>query len=157
MTAPDDFVAELHSLLSDLAAGRGHVSDRDLDGVLGKCGRLAFLIPGTRPFVSALWGARAASVEAARGRKREAPPGRHAARRFAPAARWLCTVLRPPSALATVVPPLEHCVSLHAQPIDPEGPHVEIDASPWGGGAVLYVNVVPIEFFSYFSTGSARF
>ena len=108
---PADFADGLHDLLEPLAAGKGHVTQATLDRVLGKCGRLAYLVPAVRPFVGALWGALAGSRAAQAAGRREAPPDRHAARRFAPASRWLRTLLRPPGASETLLP-LEQVVVL---------------------------------------------
>jgi hypothetical protein len=141
MSVPEAFAEDLHEKLEPLTRQRGHVRDHDLDIVLGKCGRLAYLIPACRPWVSALWGALAGSRSAAAsGRRPEAPRGCHAAQRFRVAARWLRTLLKPPAA-RTAAPwlPLETYVVADLTPITVEGPCVQVDASPWGGGAALQI------------------
>jgi len=138
VTVPPAFADGLFEELAPFAAGKGHIAHSTVERVLGKCGRLAYLVPGAKPFVSSLWGALAGSQTAGRGKHREAPPGRHAARRFGAAARWLRTLLRPPSPSAALLP-LEHLVVASEAPITKDAPTVEFDASPWGGGAVLKI------------------
>ena len=148
---PAAFVDKLFEQLFEMATGKGTTTDSELDVILGKCGRVAYVLPATRPFVAALWGAlsgsraAAASARNARGRP-EAPPGRHANRRFASAARWLRTVLRPPVPAEALVP-LEQVITRTRPTIDPKVACVQCDASPWGGGAVLFKDDVAIEFF----------
>jgi len=112
--------------------------------MLGKAGRLAYLIPPARPFVAALWGGFAGAQAAAHHGKREAPPGRFASKRFSRAARWLRTLLRPD--LAEPLLRLEQIVVASFPVIDPAFARIEFDASPWGGGAVLYRQDAPEEF-----------
>jgi len=54
ITVPDKFASELFDLLGPYTADSGHVPASELDFLLGKAGRLAYLIPTSRPFVSAL-------------------------------------------------------------------------------------------------------
>jgi len=42
--------------------------------------------------------------------------------------------------------PLEHVVVLNLAPISLDGPVVDVDASPWGGGAVLLLRGRPVEY-----------
>jgi len=147
VTAPQDFLDDLLAKLAPFAAGSGHVGSQEVDTILGKLGRLAYLVPAARPFVSAMWGARAGCEAAASGARREAPPGRFAARRFAPAARWLKTLIAPPpSARTAPLLPLEHYVTTEVPVITLAGPSVQVDASPWGAGAVFCLGGVPKEF-----------
>jgi len=146
VSVPPAFAEELLQMLKPLARGRGCTADAALDVVLGKAGRLAYILPATRPFVAALWGARAGSTSANFERKRrEAPPGQHANKRFASAARWLCTLLSPPGP-ADALLPLETVVAKQRAKIDPDHACIKCDASPWGGGAVLYEEGQPREF-----------
>jgi len=143
---PPPFADELFELLSPLARGKGHIAESDLDKVLGKAGRLSYLVPAARPYTSALWGALAGSKAARSQGKKEAPPRRVAARRFASAARWLQTLLRPPGDAAHHLP-LEQVIVAELPPITLEGPTVHVDASLWGGGGVLFVHGKPVEFW----------
>jgi len=145
ISVPQKFADELFELLSPFAADRGHVPAAGLDTLLGKAGRLAYLIPTSRPFVSALWGAYGGAKQAAAAGAKEAPPGRYAVSRFRRAARWIRTLLRPSTKAALV--PLEQIVSARIPEITAEGAMIQFDASPWGGGAVLFRQRVPVEFF----------
>jgi len=69
----DSFAEELYELLEEFSTKYGHVSKSTVERVLGKAGRLAYVVPPARPFVSALWGAFGAARDAAQRGKREAP------------------------------------------------------------------------------------
>jgi len=142
VSVPPKFASELFDLLEPMARGTGHLANTVVEKTLGKGGRLAFLIPSARPFVASLWAALAGSRGAAASNKREAPPGRHAVRRFRDAARWLRTLLRPPSSEDALLP-LEHLVLTTLPAIQKDGPSVQVDASLWGGGAVLFLDGSP--------------
>jgi len=113
--------------------------------MLGKAGRLAYVVPTARPFITGLWGALAGARAARDKGKRECPPGRVPTRRFRTAARWLLTLLEPPSGEGFL--PLEQVVCTTLPPIQPSAASVLFDASPWGGGAVLMVSERPVEYF----------
>jgi len=118
-----------------------------LDRLLGKAGRLAYIVPGARPYVVALWGGLAASRATQTTGKRESPPGTHACKRFASAARWLQVLLRPPG-LTPGILPLEHVILQQLPAIPRDAPAIQADASPWGGGAVLFIDRQPREFLA---------
>ena len=135
VSLPPEFIADLHDRLEPLAKGEGVVSQMNIDTILGKAGRVSYLIPDARPFVASLWGALAGCVDAETNKRREAPPGCRPCSRFAHGARWLRALLQPgPSGK---IFPLSHCISdepAHFAGLDT----VTFDASPWGGGAVLF-------------------
>jgi len=144
VTVPPEFSSAFFELLTPFAKGTGHASQTEIDSLLGKAGRIAYLVPSSRPWVGALWGALAGSKAASR-HKREAPPDRYPRKRFSSAARWLQTLLRPPLPQDTLLP-LEHLV-LEALPvIGPDSPTVHVDASPWGYGLVLHRDGKPVEY-----------
>ena len=145
VTVPQKFADELYELLGEFSRGQGHVSKTTVEKVLGKAGRLAYVIPPARAFVGALWGAFGAAREAARQNRREAPPGRFATRRFAKSAAWLRTLLRPETGEELM--PLEQIVETCVEPIDPADGMVTFDACPFGGGAVLHRQGAPTEYF----------
>jgi len=162
MSPPAAFVSDLFQKLGPLARDSGHVAEHDLEIVLGKCGRLAFLVPACRPWVTALWGALAGSRAAAEESRKhpEAPRGCHAARRFAVAARWLRVLLVPPvSAASPPLLPLETYVVADAPAISHAGPAIQVDASPWGGGAALVIDGAFVEHaaITWSSVTAARF
>ena len=77
--------------------------------------------------------------------RREAAPGTHATKRFKSAAVWLRTLLRPPGRMKGIIP-LEQLILQHVPDISKEAPAIQADASPWGGGAVLFINRRPVEY-----------
>ena len=110
VSVPPDFTKMLSAVLEPFLAGAGHISEEDTQRTLGRCGRLAYLIPSVRPFVAGLWGAWAAADRSARRGHREAPPGRVPAVRFQQAARWIHRLLHPPPRAEAWLP-LEHVVT----------------------------------------------
>ena len=46
---PPDFIETLSADLVPFLAGTGHISEEDAQRALGRCGRLAYLIPAVRP------------------------------------------------------------------------------------------------------------
>jgi len=145
ISVPPPFADELFAMLLPLAAGSGHVSESFLDKVLGKAGRLSYLVPASRPYVACLWSALAATKTASAQSRREAPPNRVPAKRFASAAQWLRVLLRPPGTTSQL--PLEQLVVADLPRISLEGPTVHVDASLWGGGGVLFENGRPVEYW----------
>ena len=110
--------------------------------IAGKCARAACVVPDAVPFAAALWGA-LAGAEAA---SRVAPPGRVACSRFAAAARWMQALVHPEG---LDILPLRRIV--RAQAGGPErlaDAVIKFDASPWGGGAALFVGGAPSEYFA---------
>ena len=92
-------------------------------------------------------GTLAASCAANARSRREAAPGHHAAKRFSAAAVWLRTLLKPPGPTDGLIP-LEQIV-LHGLPaISKNAPAIQADASPWSGGAVLFIDRRPREYFT---------
>jgi len=143
---PEDFVEKLVAGLAAVFSDKS-LTEVAVDRLLGRAGRLAYIIPTVKPYVGMLWSARAAAdrhhdAQQARSSTRMYPTGR-----FLPAARWLSTLLQPPPGQIWL--PLEHVVTEKAVPIDvARAPTVEFDASPWGFGAVLKQGGVPQVFFT---------
>jgi len=104
ITVPPEFASELHDLLEPFSKKTGVVDEAATDRMLGKAGRLMYLIPSARPWVSSLWGALAGSKASNQGQHREAPPNHHAVRLFSSSARWLRTLLKPPDPTAALLP-----------------------------------------------------
>ena len=56
-------------------------------------------------------------------------------------------LLRPPEGKVPWLP-LEHVIDVKLAPISLDtSPRVEVDASPWGCGAILFVNNIAMELF----------
>ena len=94
--------------------------------------------------MGALWGGLSGAKSAAAQGQREAPPGRYPVARFRRAASWLQTLLRPPAGVGLL--PLEQVIRTNLTPLDPNTARIHFDASPWGGGAVLFRQGQPSEF-----------
>ena len=134
MTLPPEFVNELVNLLQPLLKPIGHISERALLTMVGKCNRVAQIVPEARPFVGALYAALTGAQRSRTAGHKEAPPGRLPIRRFTVAARWMVQVL---SASGAVFP-LERRVQAGGPAAVPTSHWVaQFDASPWGGGAIL--------------------
>ena len=132
---PPEFLADLAQELQQVVAGVGSISGKAADRMVGRAGRLAYLVPASRPFVLSLYAALSAGRAAGNTEDCNRPLP---ASRFAPAARWLLALIRPRPGLEEEFP-LEHFV-LHAAPrmALTTAAVVYFDASLWGGGAVLY-------------------
>ena len=134
---PADFLKVFYEELEIFASGVGSVEEAVVKRLLGRAGRVAFIVPDARPFVSALWAAFAAATGAvAKSGRREAPPGRCAAKRFKHAARWLRALVAPHQGGRLF--PLESRYVLNMTRIQSDRFQAQFDASPWGGGAVLW-------------------
>ena len=131
-----EFADELHQQLQPFVDGVGHVSMADTERMLGRAGRLAYLVPTARPYVTSLWGAVGGSRAAVAKGRREAPPNRVPAQRFQQAALWVSTLLKPPKGFGGL--PLEQVVCLTLPPIDHAAASIQFDSSPWDAGAVLF-------------------
>ena len=125
--------------MAPLAARRGSVPVDVARAAVGKATRVAQVVPDAAPFVASLWAAlTAADKEQAQEGRRHAPPGRVACVRFSSAAAWILALLD------SHVLPLRRLVwSTAAQDVRMGPWTIEFDASPWGGGAVLYLNETP--------------
>ena len=131
MRLPPPFVENLLLLLSSIKA-TGTIAIHDLEVLIGKAARVAHVVPSARPFVAGLWGGLRAVRMAG---SRQAPPGRVPCRRLCYAASWLRALLTESDDCPLK---LERLVG----PSPPGSPstasrHIEFDASPFGGGAVL--------------------
>ena len=135
MRLPPDFVAELLILLLPLRSASGFMKTTELDIIVGKSARVAFVVPSAKPFVAALWGALAGANKARAAGVKEAPPGHLPCRRFSHAAAWISALLEEKESCPL---PLERIV--RARPparASTSGWRAEFDASIYGGGGVL--------------------
>ena len=144
MTLPDKFAKELAEQLSPFCSLKGHSSRKDAEIVVGRVARVAHVIAEARPFSSALWTALTESDRAHRAGQREAPPGRVAHRRFSFGARWVKALLEGSPDAPFL---LEREVRAEGpKPASLSSWSLATDASPWGGGAVLLHDGVPMEY-----------
>merc|ERR1712051_375476 len=146
LTLPAPFLVEFLQLLELFCRGRGTASWTQAKALAGKASRVAYIAPEARPFAGAIHSAKAAAERADRAGLREAAPGRVACRRFAPGARWLRAMVKGGRDARLV--PLQRLVFAVEPRADVHVRRVQFDASPWGGGAILYVLDTPTEYFS---------
>jgi len=134
MTLPQSLIDELLELLRPLSTSTGHISEKAVRTIVGKCNRVAQVVPDARPFVSAMYAALTSAQRAKSTGHREAPPGRVPIKRFSVAARWMRQVLGP----SCPVLPLERRIQAGGPAAIPDSVWTaQFDASPWGGGAIL--------------------
>jgi len=95
VSVPPDFADALWEDLELFTRSKA-VSRKDAERLLGRAGRLSYIVPCARPFVTSLWGAFLGTESAAKRGKRGAPPGKVPTTRFKEAVRWLSVLLRPP-------------------------------------------------------------
>ena len=131
---PEDFVDKMVDDIDHLYED-SVISEKQVDQLLGRAGRLAYLVPVVKPYVSMLWAAKAAAYRHQSLHKARTSGRRYPTQRFQHAAGWIHTLLRPPVGQALWLP-LQHIVVNYSTQINEENsPTVEFDASPWGYGA----------------------
>ena len=142
MTLTDDFIASLLQILEPFRHRRGTAPLSQARSLTGKAARVAQVVPEATPFAAALWAALSDCLKNSGCR----PPRQVPTVRFFVAACWFYALLTAPC--CPTLFPLERVV-YQAPPhlAFPRSPyHVESDASPWGGGAVLYHHSKPVEY-----------
>ena len=145
LTLPAPFLEGLVKLL-DMVMRKGHIPESKAKQLMGKAARVSHIAPESRPWVGALFAAVSGAQAAARAGRREAPPGQLACSRMRPAVRWLLALVR--GGDSDVIVPLRRLVFSSLPTPDPQARRIEFDASPWGGGGVLYVDNVAKEWFA---------
>ena len=102
-----EFKKTLADSLAPLSLGTGHVPLGHARKAVGQAQPLAQVIPEAQPWAAALWAALTPAEQASQLPRKEAPPGRLPAARFASAARWLLVLLDGAVLpLRRVVPPI---------------------------------------------------
>ena len=144
MELPPQFLSDLSDIVDQFTGDRGHRAMEVAATMVGKAGRVAYVIPEARPFVAALYGALHGAKAAQDRGHREAPPGRVAVARFRVAARWFRALLQSDS---DHLFPLQRHVYVHDADVPISNHSVLFDASPWGGGAALREGSKIIEYF----------
>ena len=135
MRLPDSFVADLKTLIAPLCKMTGYIGKTELDAIIGKAARVAFVVPMAKPFVAGLWGGLYAAIKESNLGVYSAPPGCVPCRRLCYAASWVWALLSDeeecPLRLERLVGPgVPRAAS-------PGGWTIEFDASIYGGGGVL--------------------
>ena len=146
------YLGQTLKLLRPLCAARGVMPVNMVQSALGKA-RIGYIVPDTSPYIASLWG----GYSAGRRQAEEDKPGtsRHQLpiRRFAAAAKWMCTMLEEALkhkdfgswALRRTMADSSRAALLD----DGSLPTVSFDASPWGGGGILWQEGRAIQ-YTYF-------
>ena len=145
MELPPKFLSELLTELKPFATGKGNTL-KTAERVVGRCARVAHVIPQARPFAGAMYAALSASKASRSAARREAPPGMVALQRFAHGARWFVALIRGGDEA-----PL--CLQATVHPRSRARPDSQFqflfDASVWGAGAVLVdARGCPLEYWA---------
>ena len=143
---PRSFLVELYALLCLFAAGTGSSSVKQARSLCGKVARMAQILPSTQPYATAIYGAFHGATSWFTQSSREAPPSSVANRRFIAPARALLLILD--TALSADKEEKRRWgACLHLRQSIPRADlhkqRVHVDASIWGGGAVLFENDAP--------------
>ena len=143
----DEFVASTLALLERFCRRSGCETLARARSVVGKCARVAQIVPDARPFAGAMWAALTAAIKSAVTSTSAAAPSQVPCARFFTAAAWMRALLqgrdgvRAPAgpAYSVLFPLLRRIDAVDIAGSRPVSPlRAEFDASPWGGGGVLY-------------------
>ena len=113
------------------------------ESFVGRAGRVAHVLPFARPFVASLYGALHGSETARTAGAREAPPGFVATRRFRSGAQMLLRILT--NHELAPVPVCRYVLAVQPPVPTIQQRSFEVDACPWGGGAILKEDGRPVE------------
>ena len=145
LSLPGDFTNNLVELLDRVRSGTGMLSIKEAQTLIGRAGRVAQVLPATQPWVSGLFAAFNSAMFAQHSGCRECRPGFLSCRRFASSARFLHKLLLLDNET------LFDIKQIVGRPVPPPRPHdlrIEFDASIWGGGAILFEDDNPVEWFA---------
>ena len=135
MELPTQFLQDFLEILRPFCRCKGVCRLRDAERLVGKAGRIAYVVPGARPFVTGLYAALAASKRDILSGRRRLKASVVATRRFTTPACWLRALVRGGS---DSLLPLRRIVHpggpLRASP---SAWTAQFDASTSGGGAIL--------------------
>ena len=123
VSIPADKLADVHELCVKWITGTGMISAGELRQFAGKGSWMGGILPQLRPFVRQLWGALAAQ-------RSPATPHLVHKRQVLPALEWIRDFA------AAGAGGITRKIRLADRGV--AGPAIATDASPWGGGAVLY-------------------
>ena len=148
MELPTEYLRQTLELLEPLCAAKGSIGVKHVQSALGKAARIGYILPDVSPFISSLWGGfRAGRMQAAE-EKQGASKHRLPIRRFSVAAKWFCTMLR--EALNQEdfgAAALRRIMNKNRSKLFcPDLPVITFDASPWGGGGILWRQGKPVQY-----------
>ena len=147
MQLPREYLVDTVNLLTPLTKPTGTIGVHKVQVALGKAARIGYVVPSAAPYVASLWaGFRQGRLQAAAGSPGTSP---HMLpiRRFATAAKWLVTLISEALASAGVNDDvLTRTMGSERRGSLPQGvPVISFDASPWGGGALCWIDGVPVQ------------
>ena len=150
MRLPADFVEELLAQLRAARARDGRISDTEAAQLVGRAGRVAFVVPAAGPFAAALRVALSSARQTASTQRRADQRGSHSFRRFAVAASWFEALLTEAPVSVDGRLPLERVIAAEVPQdlVAGQCDAIVFDASPWGGGAVLFEGRRPREWIA---------
>ena len=150
MRLPPEFVSELLQQLREIRAEGGQVSDAAAARLVGRAGRVAFVVPCAAPFAASLRAALEDSRRTAKTRRRQEQRGSHSFQRFATAAAWFEALLCEGPVSTDGPLPLERVIRAEVPEdlVAGQCDAIVFDASPWGGGAILFEGRVPVEWIA---------
>ena len=145
MELPKKYLEEVSVLLEPLVAGTGSIPLNEALCTVGKAGRISQIVKEVRPFTGALYAAYTVAVRQDLIGPRQAPKRHAPCARFATAAQWLKLLI---SGEDNEIFPLRQVVSHLSRPRATMMDVVmQVDASPWGGGATLRHTGKTIEYW----------
>ena len=135
-------------LLKALCAKAGRIGVKHVYSALGKAARIGYIAPDSKPYVSSLWAGYRPGRRDAEAEKKGTSMHYLPALRFSSAALWFCTLLSDAlsqqdfGALA-----LRRTMGNNKDKLKTANlPTISFDASPWGGGGILWINGAPAKF-----------
>ena len=145
MELPAEYLRETLEVLKPLCATYGTIPTKTVQKTLGKAARISYVIPDAAPYIASLWAAYAAGRRCAEQQKPGSSKHFLPIRRFAVAAQWCCTMLT--EALQSRdfgAAALKRTMGNNRRRLSSTDlPTLSFDASPWGGGGILWVRGVP--------------
>ena len=144
VSLPWEFREKLSELLAKVLT-ESTISDKEAEILCGRAARLAQVIPACQAWVSQLYGAYYGGIKARAAGHKEAPPHKLATSRFTTACRWLWMITGDHPDAPVSLRSWWHAVP-RPRPALAEL-RVEIDACPWGGGGILFLDDAPDEYF----------
>ena len=145
MELPTTYIEQTIEALKPLTSARGTVSVKQVQKSLGKAARIAYILPDTSAFIASMWAGYRAGC-------RQLPKGtagtfqnRLPVRRFSVAAKWFSTLLEESLKLESRgTMALTRVMGNSVWKLQcPYLPRISFDASPWGGGGILWLHGRP--------------
>ena len=155
MELPSAYLEQTLEQLRPLCASEGAVPVKQVQSALGKAARIGYIVPDASPFISSLWAAYSAGRRQAEAEAPGTSKHRLPIRRFAVAAQWALHAYRgiPQCRRAGVITIKEEHGANRDKLAAPDLPVISFDASPWGGGGILWSHGVA-QAYTHFCYGA---